>query len=329
MTNRAMPIRHIHQPVRPPLSIQFELTFRCNLNCLMCYNGSGPARPSELTDDEWIDIVRQAIAMGIMEAIISGGEPLLRGQDFILGLLTLLTEASISSHLITNGSLVTESFVRNLRGLNIRFCQTSIDGPNAEIHNAIRGGDNFDKVTCATHLISSYGLNSRVGTTIQRGNENYIQEIIELAISLGAHDIVIDEFLPIGRSIANYQALRPRKSRMEIIEEARYYQNVYKDTILIREGLSCKDQLQQQADLEFNDSIIIRPDGELRLGCMAPFSAGNARREGLANVWNTLGATAWKTEPIRNYIQNVQDNQSLRQQHLQLGIMHGYENICL
>src|SRR3972149_1723987 len=118
-------IRRFDGSTRPPYSIQFELTFRCNLRCNMCYNGSGPKRPGELSGEEWLDVVRQAIDIGILEAIISGGEPLLKGSKLVRRILGMLTDAGVSIHLITNGTYVTEEFVKSLRGMNMRICQTS------------------------------------------------------------------------------------------------------------------------------------------------------------------------------------------------------------
>lgn len=322
-------IRRIDEGIRPPYSVQFELTFRCNLVCNMCYNGSGPARPGELSDDEWIDVVRDAIDLGVLEAIVSGGEALLRGRAFVRRILGMLSDAGVSIHFITNGTYITPEFVRSLRGCNMRICQTSIDGPTAEIHNAIRGRQNFEQVTRATHLFAAHGFNTRVGCTIQRLSEDCIQEMVELAVLLGAYEIVIDEFLPIGRSIANYESIRLRKSHEQIREEVRHYREAYKSVILVREGMACEDQLRQQAAPEVNDSVIIRPDGELRLGCMAPFSAGNARNHGLANAWRDAGAGAWKSPKVLQYVENVLDNPSLMAEHQRLGALNGYENASL
>jgi MoaA/NifB/PqqE/SkfB family radical SAM enzyme len=295
----------------------------------MCYNGSGTAQQGELEDREWFDIVQQAIDLGILEAIISGGEPLLRGRDFVLRILHMLTDAGVAIHLITNGSYVTPDFVRSLRGINLRICQTSIDGPNADIHDSIRGRKNYDLATRAAHLFASHGFNTRIGCTLQRRNQDYIHEMVDQAVMLGAHDIVIDEFLPIGRSMDIYPEIVCTKPHDKIREEVLRSQKIFHNMILVLEGMTCQDQLRQQAAMEVNDSIIIRPDGELRLGCMAPFSAGNVREQGLAKAWERLGAYAWKTDRVRQYVESVRDNPSLMAEQRRLGIRYGYENVNL
>jgi len=320
------PIHRLDGAVRAPYSIQFELTYRCDLNCVMCYNGSGETIGRELSDDQWLDIVQHAIELGIMEAIVSGGEPLMRGKEFVTCLLEELSDGGVSIHLITNGTFVDRDFVRSLRGLNLRIIQTSIDGHTPEIHNVIRQGRNFNDVVAATSLFASHGFYCRVGTTIVKMNEEHIEDILELAVSLGAQEIVIDQFLPIGRSIRNYDRIATSLSHEDIRKEVERLSKAYADLITVRIGMLCQDQLRQCSDQEVNDSIIIRPNGDLRLGCMAPFTCGNVMDTGLRALWETGGAYAWKSSKVVEYVSRVHDNESMRAEYQKLGILHGYEN---
>ena len=322
----ASPIHRLNGAVRAPYSIQFELTYRCDLSCVMCYNGSGETIERELSDNEWLDIVRQAIDLGIMEAIVSGGEPLMRGKAFVIQLLEMLSDSGISIHLITNGTFVDRDFVRSLRGLNLRIIQTSIDGHTPEIHNVIRQGQNFNDVVAATSLFVSHGFYCRVGTTIVKMNEEHIEDILELAVSLGSQEIVIDQFLPIGRSILNYEQLATFRSHEDIRKEIERLGKAYADLITVRIGMLCQDQLRQCSDQEVNDSIIIRPNGDLRLGCMAPFTCGNVMDRGLRALWETGGAYAWKSPKVTGYVKRVHDNASMMAEYRTLGILNGYEN---
>jgi MoaA/NifB/PqqE/SkfB family radical SAM enzyme len=292
----------------------------------MCYNGSGETIDRELTDDEWLDIVRQSIDLGIMEAIVSGGEPLMRSKTFVIRLLEMLSDSGISIHLITNGTFVDRDFVRSLRGFNLRIIQTSIDGHTPEIHNAIRQGRNFNNVVAATSLFASHGFYCRIGTTIVKMNEEHIEDILEFAVSLGSQEIVIDQFLPIGRSVLNYGKITTSRSHEDIRKEIERLGKAYADLITVRIGMLCQDQLQQCSDQEVNDSIIIRPNGDLRLGCMAPFTCGNVMDKGLRYVWETGGAYAWKSPKVTEYVNRVHDNASMMAEYKNLGVLHGYEN---
>jgi MoaA/NifB/PqqE/SkfB family radical SAM enzyme len=294
----------------------------------MCYNGSGAYVAHELSDEQWLDVVQRTIDAGIMEAIVSGGEPLIRGRQFVVRLLELLSDSGVVIHIITNGTFVNRDFVRSLRGLNVRTIQTSIDGPTREIHDAIRG-PNFENVITATNLCATHGFACRIGTTIQKLNENVIEDIVELAILLGAQEIVIDQFLPIGRAISNYASLTPTRSHEEIRRQIGELSTTYSQLISVRQGMLCQDQLRQQVGQDLSEAVIIRPNGDMRLGCMAPFTFGNVLEEDFTRLWQSRGARAWHSRKVKEFVASVRDNESLMQEYARLGVVNGFENVTI
>ena len=64
-------------PVRP-VGVKLELTALCNLRCPFCYTDSPRAtreRRLDLSDDVWRGVVKEAIELGVLEAVVTGGEP--------------------------------------------------------------------------------------------------------------------------------------------------------------------------------------------------------------------------------------------------------------
>ena len=69
-----------------PIAGNFELTARCNFNCPMCYVHMTPEQlretgRNELTAQQWLNIAKQARDMGMVFALLTGGEPFVR-KDF-------------------------------------------------------------------------------------------------------------------------------------------------------------------------------------------------------------------------------------------------------
>ncbi|MCJ8279212.1 MAG: radical SAM protein, partial [Rivularia sp. ALOHA_DT_140] len=64
-----------------PLTLIAELTYRCPLRCPYCSNpvnyGESNYR-QELATQYWLDAIRQAAKLGILQLGFTGGEPLLR-----------------------------------------------------------------------------------------------------------------------------------------------------------------------------------------------------------------------------------------------------------
>ena len=64
-----------------PLTVQFELTEKCNLKCRHCYNMSNEkVYERTMTTENWLNVVDNIIANGgNFLVIMFGGEPLLTG----------------------------------------------------------------------------------------------------------------------------------------------------------------------------------------------------------------------------------------------------------
>src|SRR6202035_367740 len=85
-----------------PLALIVELTHRCPLHCVYCSNPLElTARSTELSTDAWSSVFQQAAALGVLQAALTGGEPLARTD--ILDLLKSARAAGLYVNLITSG----------------------------------------------------------------------------------------------------------------------------------------------------------------------------------------------------------------------------------
>ena len=63
----------------PPLWLLAELTYRCPLHCVFCYNPVDFAQSGEeLSTEDWLRVLREARELGAVQLGFSGGEPLVR-----------------------------------------------------------------------------------------------------------------------------------------------------------------------------------------------------------------------------------------------------------
>src|SRR3954462_6685371 len=66
---------------RVATSLRVSVTDRCNLRCAYCMPPEGLdwlPKPELLTDDEIVRVVAVAVALGVRDVRLTGGEPLLR-----------------------------------------------------------------------------------------------------------------------------------------------------------------------------------------------------------------------------------------------------------
>ena len=67
---------------RMPVEAVFELTFRCVLKCKHCYTACNQYADQEMTAIEWCRLIDEAADLGTIELLITGGDPMLRGDVF-------------------------------------------------------------------------------------------------------------------------------------------------------------------------------------------------------------------------------------------------------
>lgn len=185
-----------------PVLLQFELTSKCNLKCLHCYNRSGDKdKLTKMTPDDRKNFCRYLVKHGgIFYCIISGGEPLLLGKD-LFEIMDILHEDNTIFTLISNGYLMSKDIVKRLTKYNLTRIQISVDGPNKEIHDWFRQKDgSFERAVKACFYISGYGIPLSIATTVHPKNLNYMFEMAELAYNLGASSLIFGEVFKSGRA---------------------------------------------------------------------------------------------------------------------------------
>ena len=67
------------QIMSTPRSVELEITAKCNLRCKYCshYSSEGDVH-TELPATEWLIFFKECRKLGVMNVLLSGGEPFLR-----------------------------------------------------------------------------------------------------------------------------------------------------------------------------------------------------------------------------------------------------------
>ncbi len=111
------------------LSMEIELSLRCNFHCPYCYVPTPADLGGELTADEIRDVVRQARDLGARRIIVLGGEPTL--YPGLGTLLRWIAGQGLEIELFTNGSGITAALAATLAELQVRVVvkRNSFDDP--------------------------------------------------------------------------------------------------------------------------------------------------------------------------------------------------------
>lgn len=115
---------------RIPFSFDLELTARCNLDCRHCYINlpaiDKETQKRELTFDQISQIADQAVGLGSLWCLLTGGEPLLR-EDFI-EIYLMLKKKGLLVSLFTNACLLTQKHVKLFKKYPPRDLEVTVYG---------------------------------------------------------------------------------------------------------------------------------------------------------------------------------------------------------
>ncbi len=166
---------------------------RCDQRCLHCQIWLGPrdGRRS-LTTAERLAVVDDALAAGVQDALLTGGEPLLSAD--LSPVAERLRRGSVRTMLATNGMLLALHAERVAALFDEVY--VSLDGGSAVTHDGIRGVAALERVVAGVRAVRSASPAVRVvaRATLHARNLHEVEAIVATARAAGFHHV---SFLPI------------------------------------------------------------------------------------------------------------------------------------
>ena len=81
----------------------------------------------------------------------------------------------------------------------------------------------------------------------------------------------------------------------------------FQGRITIQRSAELKTQMERYV-VEVNSGGIIRPNGDFRLDCMAPFTIGNVLEKSVKEIWLEKGVDAWNLPEVKNFIASIDED---------------------
>ena len=204
--------------VGPPLWLLLELTYRCPLHCVFCYNPTDFATTAaELPTAEWLRVLREARALGAVQLGLSGGEPLAR-ED--------LEEIAAEAHrlgfyinLITSGVGLSEARITALKSAGVDHIQLSFQDSTREMNDFLSSTRTFDLKAKVAELIRAHGYPMVLNVVLHRYNIDHVAEILAMAERMGAQYVELANTQYYGWAWLNRDALLPSRAQLRRAEE--------------------------------------------------------------------------------------------------------------
>jgi len=207
-----------------PLSIELEITARCNLNCRHCYINlpadNSSAKAAELSLAELKALIDKAAALGALWALITGGEPLLR-KDFT-EIYLYLKKKGFLINLYTNAALLGKDHIDIFEKYPPRKIEVTVYGVTEGIYEKItRTPGSFKKFLRGLSLLEQSGINFGLKAMALRTNLKEFDAIIKFCRDRSRNPIRFDPFLHLrydGNEERNEEIKKERLKPGEISE---------------------------------------------------------------------------------------------------------------
>ena len=173
--------------VGPPLWLLAEVTYRCPLHCVFCYNPLDFAkteRTDELSTTDWLRVLREARALGAVQCGFSGGEPLMR--DDLEELIAEAHRLGYYTNLLTSGVGLTKERAQALKAAGLDHVQLSFQDSTRELNDFLSHTRTFQLKQEVGETIKALGWPMVMNVVIHRLNIDHIDRIIAMADALGA-----------------------------------------------------------------------------------------------------------------------------------------------
>jgi radical SAM protein with 4Fe4S-binding SPASM domain len=271
-----------------PLNVSLELTLKCNIRCLHCYNfdrdtdgpascaGDGSVAP-ELSLDEILRVLGELRAAGTLFLSLTGGEVL--SSPHLFPVLDRARELNLAVQLLSNGTLLRPGTAarlaayRNLLGVSI-----SLYGATPEVHDAvtqIRGS--WRRTLDGAARLRALGVAVRLKLIVMRPNVHEVGAMRALADARG-YPYLLDLTVT-ARHDGTRGSLAMRITKDDL---AALYRGPLHD--LIPRG----DRPVDEAAFPCNcarGNCAISARGEVFPCVSVPWAAGNVRAQPFAEIW--------------------------------------------
>ena len=303
----------------PPLWLLLELTYRCPLHCVFCYNPTDfSSVGSELGTADWLRVLHEAREAGAVQLGLSGGEPLARND-----LETIVAEAhrlGFYINLITSGIGLNEPRIAALRSAGLDHIQLSFQDSTRHMNDFLSSTRTFELKSRVAALIRKYRYPMVLNVVLHRLNIGHVGQILQMAERLEAQYVELANTQYYGWAWLNREQLLPSREQLRQAEEtvAGFRARVGSG---MRIFFVVPDYFETRPKPCMNGLgsvfLTIAPDG-MALPCHAArmlpgMTFPNVREASVASIWydsaafNHFRGEQWMKEPCRDCPERSRD----------------------
>ena len=181
--------------------IKIEVTYNCPLSCVHCSSDANPGHLLSIPADKCIEIIKDALLVGVKEIAFSGGEPLV--WDGITDAIIFSKEMGLKNSIYTSGNCDNaEELLKELATAGVDRLIFSVYSDNEKEHNRVtRKANSFSNTLKAIAIARSLGIIVEIHFVALASNYKKLENIVELARTNGVKRVSVLRFVPQGRGL--------------------------------------------------------------------------------------------------------------------------------
>lgn len=264
-----------------PLSVQLDLTYRCNEKCVHCYLDHEDH--GEMTTAEIKHLLEEMAEAGVFILTLSGGEIFLR-KDFF-EILECARALTFCIKLKTNAVLIREAQAARIRDLGVESIQISIYSHRPEVHDAItKVPGSLRRSIDAVRFLKSQGLKVVIANVLMTENMHDYHGVQALAADLGVDcslDPTVTPMMDGDRSILDLNA--GESALRTLFRDETFVGNAAE--FCAPPPASNEDSMDSLPCGAGHTACYVSPYGEFYPCVQFPLSCGNVRQQRFIDIW--------------------------------------------
>jgi len=296
-----------------PLYVVLNITNRCNLKCLHCFNGSSSTNQCseyELSDEEVINVVKDVARLKVANFCFSGGEPLLR-KELIYKSIKILSSHGVRCSIVSNGTLIDYNVAEKLKLLGVQEIEISLDGNCSETHERLRGvKGSFEKALKSVEYLCAIGITTSISYTLNSWNVDEVGPLIERLKDSGITSFYIRPLLVMGEASFHKENISPSLQQYRKVFKImkKYQEQNYNFEIGITDPINHIYNLRNRV---INNMVEIQSNGDLFPSYCIPVPIGNIKRHPLKDYWDKGLNRIWEFTSIGRLAEGIYSNKDL------------------
>jgi radical SAM protein with 4Fe4S-binding SPASM domain len=264
-----------------PFSVQVDLTYRCNEQCVHCYLDHDDH--GEMTTIEIKHLLKEMAEAGVFILTLSGGEIFMR-KDFF-EILEYARELTFCIKLKTNAVLIREAQAARLRDLGVESIQISIYSHRPEVHDAItKVPGSLKRSINAVRFLKSQGLKVVMANVLMTENMHDYHGVRALADELGAECTLDPTVTPM---------MDGDRSTLDLNAGESVLRALFRDEALVGDAdafcapplAPTEDSMDSLPCSAGHTACYVSPYGEFYPCVQFPLSCGNVRQQRFIDIW--------------------------------------------